>query len=88
MAQSRPLCIGMDGHKDAIAVASVAPDPGAEVPSLGSMGTRQGDIDQLLRQMPSQAKPLICVSEAGPWGSWLSCYLTKTGYACWVVAPR
>jgi transposase len=41
MSQSRTLFIGMDGHKDAIAVASVAPDHGAEVLSLGPIGTRQ-----------------------------------------------
>lgn len=40
MSQSSTLCIGMDVHKDAIAVAYVAQDHGAEVASLGTMGTR------------------------------------------------
>ena len=31
MAQSSTLCIGMDVHKDAIAMAYAAQDPGAEV---------------------------------------------------------
>jgi len=56
MAQSRTLFIGMDVHKDAIAVADVVQDHGAEVTSLGSMGTRQGDIDQLVRKMQSKAQ--------------------------------
>ena len=49
MTQSTTLYIGMDGHKESIAVAYVAQDHGAEVPSLGSIGTRQGDIDPLHR---------------------------------------
>jgi transposase len=78
----------MDVHKDAIAVAYVAQDHGAEGNSLGTLGTRQGDIDRLIRRMPLKAThPFIFVYEASPWGSWLSRYLTKKGYACWVVAP-
>lgn len=87
MSQSRTLFIGMDVHKDALAVASVAQDHGAEVTSLGAMGTRQCDIDQLVRKMPSKASPLLFVYEAGPCGSWLSRSLTQKGSNCWVVAP-
>jgi transposase len=87
MSQSSTLCIGMDVHKDTIAVAYVAQDHGAEVTSLGTIGTRQCDIDQLVRKMQSKAKPLIFVYEAGPCGYWLYRYLMKKGYACWVVAP-
>jgi transposase len=87
MSQSRTLFIGMDVHKDAIAVAYVAQDHGAEVMDLGTIGTRQCDLDQLLRKMPSKAKHLLFVYEAGPCGYWLYRYLTKTGYDCWVVAP-
>ena len=87
MSQSRTLFIGMDVHKDAIAVAYVAQDHGAEVTYLGSTGTRQCDIDHLIRKMQSKAKHLIFVYEAGPCGSWLYRYLTKKGYDCWVVAP-
>ncbi|RPJ36295.1 MAG: IS110 family transposase, partial [Planctomycetaceae bacterium] len=59
MSPSRTLFIGMDVHKDSIAVASVAQDHGAEVVYLGAIGTRQCDIDPLIRKMPSQAQPLI-----------------------------
>jgi hypothetical protein len=59
----------MDVHKDAIAVAYVAKAHDAEVVCLGTIGTRQGDIDQLIRRMPSKAKHLIFVDEAGPCGS-------------------
>ena len=87
MSQSSPLFIGMDVHKDTIAVAYVAHDHGAAVTSLGSIGTRQGDIDHLVRKRQPEATHLIFVYEAGPCGSWLSRHLTKKGYDCWVVAP-
>jgi len=77
----------MDVHKETIAVAYVAQEHGAEVTSLGSIGTRQCDIDQLVRKMQSKAQHLIFVYEAGPCGYWLYRYLMKKGYACWVVAP-
>jgi transposase len=87
MSQSRTLFSGMDGHKDAIAVAYVAQDHGAEVTYLGTIGTRQGDIDHLIRKMQAQAQQLIFVYEAGPCGDWLYRYCSQTGYDCWVVAP-
>jgi transposase len=87
MSQSRTRFTGMDVHKDSIAVAYVVQEHGAEVTFLGSIGTRQGDIDKLIRKMPSKATHLIFVYEAGPCGYWLYRYLTKKGYDCWVVAP-
>ena len=87
MSQSSTLYIGMDVHKDSMAVAYVAQEHGAEVTYLGTIGTRRGDIDQLIRRMPSKAKHLLFVYEAGPCGYWLYRDLTKKGYDCWVVAP-
>jgi transposase len=87
MRQSSTLYIGLDVHKDSIAVAYVAQEHGAEVIYLGTTGTRQCDIDQLIRKMQSKAPHLIFVYEAGPCGYWLYRYFTKKGYDCWVVAP-
>jgi transposase len=87
MNQSSTLYIGMDVHKDTIAVAYVAKAHDAEVVFLGTMGTRHCDIDHLIRKMPSKAKHLIFVDEAGPCGDWLYRYLSTKGDECWVVAP-
>jgi transposase len=87
MAQSRTLYVGMAVHKESIAVASVAQEYGAEVVALGTVGTRQCDIDKLIRQLQSKSKQLVFVYEAGPCGYWLSRSLTKKGHGCWVVAP-
>ena len=87
MSQSSTLYIGLDVHKDAIAVAYVAEEHGAEVTYFGTIGTRQCDIDQLVRTLHAKAKHLVFVYEAGPCGYWLYRYLTKKGHHCWVVAP-
>src|SRR5215467_1008047 len=87
MHQSSTLDVGMDVHKESIAVASVAKDHDAEVISLGTFGTRQCDIDTLIRKLQAKAKHLVFVYEAGPCGYWLSRYLTKKDSVCWVVAP-
>jgi transposase len=87
MPESTTLYVGMDVHKESIAVAYVARDHDAQVIYLGTIGTRQADIDQLIRQLHSKAKRLVFVYEAGPCGYWLYRYLSKKGYVCWVVAP-
>lgn len=77
MSQSSTLYVGLDVHKESLAVAYVAKAPHAEVVSLGNIGTRQYDIDKLIRQLQSKSSHLIFVYEAGPCGYWLYRYLTK-----------
>jgi hypothetical protein len=75
----------MDVHKDSIAVAYVAQDHGAEVIYLGTIGTRQTDLDPCTRKLQSKAniwslslKPdhaapgssAICATTATTAGSW------------------
>jgi transposase len=86
-AHTSTLFVGLDVHKETIAVADVAEEREAEVVSLGTIGTRQGDIDKLLRKLHSKGKTLHLVYEAGPCGYWLYRYLTKKNLQCWVVAP-
>jgi transposase len=68
MHHSNTLYVGMDVHQESIAVAYVAQAYGAEVVSFGTVGTRQCDIDKLLRQLQSKSQPLVFVYEAGPCG--------------------
>jgi transposase len=77
----------MDVHKTSITVADVANAHDAEVTCLGTIGTRQADLDHLVRQLHSKATQLVFVYEAGSCGSWLSRDLTKHGHMCSVVAP-
>jgi transposase len=87
MRHSSTLYVGLDVHKESIAVAYAPEERGAEVVFLGTIGTRQRDIDKLVRQLSSKAKQLVFVYEAGPCGYWLYRYLTKKKLRCWVVAP-
>ena len=66
MPQSSTLYVGMDIHKDAIAVASVVQDHGAEVVSLGNIGTRQCDIDTRIRRLQAVDRPCLVVATASP----------------------
>src|SRR5262245_23074869 len=87
MTQASTLFVGLDVHKETIAVAYVAEEREAAVLSLGTIGTRQCDIDKLIRKLQSKGKPLHFVYEAGPCGYWLYRYLTKKNLKCWMVAP-
>lgn len=84
---STTLYVGLDVHKDSIAVAYAPEARGMEIVSLGNIGTRQCDIDKLIRSLQSKASRLLFAYEAGPCGYWLYRYLTRKHLTCLVVAP-
>jgi transposase len=51
------------------------------------MGTRQCDLDKLVRRLQAKARHLVFAYEAGPCGYGLYRYLTGKGLTCLVVAP-
>jgi transposase len=71
MRYSSTLYVGLDVHKESIAVASASEARDAEVVFWGRIGTRQSDIDQLIRTLTSKAQQLVFVYAAGPCGYWL-----------------
>jgi len=81
------LFVGLDVHKDTIAVAYAPDDRAADVVALGTIGTRQCDIDKLIRKLEAKGATLVVAYEAGPCGYWLYRYLTRRGLSCAVVAP-
>src|SRR5262245_28230503 len=83
---SKTLFVGLDVHKDMIAVAYALEERAADVVSLGAIGTRQYDIDKLIRRLESKGATLVFAYEAGPCGYWLYRYLTRRGLSCMVVA--
>jgi transposase len=68
MGHTNTIYVGLDVHKESIAVAYVSEERGAEVVFLGTIGTRQCDIDTLVRKLQSKAPHLLFVYEAGPCG--------------------
>jgi transposase len=70
MSQSSTLYVGLDVHKDSIAVASVAKEHDTNVISFGTIGTRHADIDHLTRKLPSKAKRLVFVLTGCEFYNW------------------
>ena len=87
MAQSTPLYVGLDMHKESIAVAHAAGGRADPPLFVGAIGTRQADLDKLIRRLQGKASELRFVYEAGPSGYGLYRYLIGKGLACDVVAP-
>jgi hypothetical protein len=51
----------MDVHPESIAVAYVTNEHHAEVVYYGAIGTRQYDLDQVIRKLPSKRTHLVLV---------------------------
>ena len=74
-------------HKDSIAVAYAAGGK-AEPPSfVGAIGTRQADLDKMIRRLHGKGSRLVFAYEAGPCGYGLHRYLSDKKLDCRVVAP-
>src|SRR3989442_15186210 len=86
MKNGSTLRVGLDVHKESIAVA-YAGDEGTEAVYVGEIGTRQCDIDAVIRKLQSKGAELVFVYEAGPWGDWVYRDLTGKGVRGFVV-PR
>ena len=85
MQQPTTLLVGLDVHKDSIAVA-YARDGRTDPPTfVGQIGTRQVDIDKMVRRLRSKAPQLVFAYEAGPCGYVLHRYLSSQGLECRVV---
>src|SRR5216110_1502697 len=87
MRHGSTLYVGLDVPKDSIAVAYATTDGPSDPMHVGAIGTRQCDIDALVRKMHSKSAQLVFIYEAGPCGYWLYRYLTRKGLTCFVVAP-
>ena len=87
MSQSTPLFVGLDVYKDSIAVAHAQGQSADPPVYVGAIGTRQADLDTLIRQLQAKTPTLVFAYEAGPCGYGLYRDLTGQGFDCQVVAP-
>ena len=81
------LYVGLDVHKETIAVAHVGGERDAAPTWVGQIGSGLGEVDRLVRRLQSKGMSLSFVYEAGPSGYGLYRYLTGKGLECMVVAP-
>jgi len=54
---------------------------------VGAIGSRQGDLNKLIRRLQAKTSNLVFAYETGPCGYGLHRYLTGQGFSCQVVAP-
>ena len=87
MGNNTPLFVGLDVHKDSIAVAHAEGGRSDPPVFVGEIGTRQADIDKLIRRLQAKGSDLVFAYEAGPTGYVLHRYLTGKQLDCRVIAP-
>jgi transposase len=85
MENDSTVYVGLDVHKDSIAVAYALGM--GEVEQLGRIGTTKADIDRLCKRLQSKGRPVRVVYEAGPCGYGLYRELVQKGFDCMVCAP-
>lgn len=78
--------VGMDVHKETIAVA-VAPAEGGKVEYRGEIRNDRKSLERFLRRLNPTGEPMLLCYEAGPCGYALQRQIAATGLDCWVVAP-
>ena len=81
------MFVGLDVHKDSIAVAIAQGGRDGEVRFWGNMPNASGHIDGLVRKLRKKGVRLRFVYEAGPCGYELFRRLQAQGLECDVVAP-
>ena len=85
MDESSKVYVGLDVHKDTIAIAQAA--PGRDPARL--MGEIAHDVNRLIRKLQPLGDPagVHIVYEAGPTGYGLQSELRELGHACEIIAP-
>ncbi|QEL14161.1 IS110 family RNA-guided transposase [Limnoglobus roseus] len=79
--------VGLDVHKDTIAVAIADAGRGSEVRFWGTVANDGDHLEKLARQLAAKHLRLEFVYEAGPCGYDVYRRLIAVGFACVVVAP-
>jgi transposase len=81
------LFIGLDVHKDTIAVAIAEEGRSGDVRNLGTIEHTPGQITQLMKRLERKRTSLHFCYEAGPCGYGLHRQILDRGHNCIVVAP-
>ncbi len=87
MHQPTTVFVGLDVHKESISVAYAAAGANDAPQFVGPVGTRNSDVDKMVRRLQSKCPNLVFAYEAGPCGYGLHRHLSSKGFDCRVVAP-
>lgn len=79
--------VGLDVHKDTIAVAVAENDQRSEVREHGEIANTPAALTKLLGKLSGPGVELHICYEAGPCGYGIQRQVTAAGYTCVVVAP-
>ena len=79
--------IGLDVHKDTIAVAIASPERGGEIRFYGNIGNTPESIRRLFKKFSDKYPTILVCYEAGPCGYQIYRLLSFLSIECQVVAP-
>lgn len=79
--------IGLDVHKDTIAVAAAEPGKRGKVREFGKIANTPAALRTLVAKLTRGGNALRLCYEAGPCGYGIQRQLTAAGHECVVVAP-
>ena len=66
---STPVFVGLDVHKETISVAYAAGGTTEPPQFVGQIGTRQCDIDKLVRRLQTRSSRLVLPAKPAPRGT-------------------
>lgn len=79
--------IGIDVHKETLAIAVAEDERGSEVRYLGAIPNNGDAVRKLVKRLADPTTTLSFCYEAGPCGYGIQRQLTRLGQACIVIAP-
>src|SRR2546425_5922763 len=84
---NRSMFVGLEVHKEPMAVSIAEGRGGGEVRRWGVMASDLEPLDKVVRALRAPDRQLHFVYEAGPCGFGIYRHLTKRGERCVVVSP-